>query len=60
MKKIVQKAVTKIIRPAIIKYYCDKCGKETGKKNPKVLYCSSVTGLESHYCKKTCDPFNNV
>jgi len=53
MKKVIQKAEVKIIKPRIVKYICDNCGKTTGtKSNPKIEICSSDGFL--HYCRKTC------
>jgi len=53
MKKIIQKAKIKIIRPLMVNYYCDKCGKRTGtRENPKETW-HGPDG-ETHYCKKTC------
>ncbi len=47
MKKI------KVIRPQIVKYYCDKCGDLTGtRKNPKIMWYGPKG--ESYYCIKKC------
>lgn len=55
MRKVIQKAKIIIIKPLKVKYYCDKCHKETGtRKNMKETWYGH--GTESHYCKKTCSP----
>jgi hypothetical protein len=56
MKKIIQKAKIKVIRPQIVEYYCDHCGKRCGtRQNPKEKWVVTEKGnsKEKHYCKKS-------
>ena len=57
MKIIKQKAIFKVVRPQIVEYICDKCGKVTGTRdNPKQTISVTDSG-DCHYCKKTCNFF---
>lgn len=54
-KKIVQRAIIKVIQPQIVQYTCDRCGKVCGtKENRKTTWYSS--DREIHYCLRTCHP----
>ena len=54
MRKIVQKAVIKVITPEIVHYVCDFCGKRCGtRENPKQTWYRTSPGHSMHYCKKT-------
>jgi len=52
MKKTVQKAVVKIIKPAIIKYFCDGCGYEFKKGERKHTLYITTKSRNFHYCNK--------
>jgi len=59
MRKIVQKAVIKVIRPQKVEYYCDKCEARLDGSNPKQTYYSMDGSGEKHVCKRKseCNPF---
>jgi hypothetical protein len=56
MRKVVQKAIVKVIVPEIVEYTCDYCHGMTGtRNNPMETWYGSGdrSGQTFHYCKKT-------
>ena len=56
-RNTIQKAITKVIQPAIYEYVCDGCGHVFKKGERKVTYYSHVG--KQHACyDKPCSPFS--
>lgn len=53
MRRVVQTAIIKVVRPQVVEYTCDWCGEVCGTRaNPKQTWTSSGRA-DRHYCKRS-------
>ena len=53
MRRVVQTAIIKVVRPQIVEYICDWCGKVCGTRaNPKETWTGS-NRADTHWCMRT-------
>lgn len=59
MKKIVQKAIIKVIQRQKVEFYCDTCGEKLSGVKRKVTYFQQGELKDKHACyDKPCCPFS--